>query len=74
VLADWNLLSDNLQLTVAQEALAHAAERLAVQAELLATEMEAGALADRGGPAALRLFAAVARINGKDRLMPAGHA
>ncbi len=74
MLADWNLLSDDLQLTVAHEALAHAAETLAAQAEVLATEMEAGALADRGGPAALRLFAAVVRVNGQDRLMPVGHA
>jgi hypothetical protein len=74
VLGDWNLLSDDLQLSLANEALARAAETLAAQAETLAAEMEAGALVDRGGPAALRLFAAVIRINGKDRLASAGHA
>jgi hypothetical protein len=74
VLADWNLLSEDLQLSLANEAMAQAAETLAAQAEVLAAEMEAGALLDRGGPAALRLFAAVVRINGKNSLGPAGHA
>jgi hypothetical protein len=74
VLADWNLLSEDLQLSLANEALTRAAQTLAAQAEVLATEMEAGGLVDRGGPAALRLFAAVIRINAKDLLTPAGHA
>ena len=74
MLADWNLLSEDLQLSLANAALAQAVETLATQAEVLAAEMEAGALVDRGGPAALRLFAAVIRINGKHQLGPAGHA
>ncbi len=74
MLADWNLLSEDLQLSLANEALAWAVETLATQADVLAAEMEAGALVDRGGPAALRLFAAVVRINRKHWLTPAGHA
>jgi hypothetical protein len=74
VLADWNLLSDELQLSLATEALARAVETLAGQAEVLAAEMEAGALVDRGGPAALRLFVAVIRVNCRNSLAPAGHA
>ena len=74
MLADWNLLSEDLQLSLANEALGRAVQTLATQAEVLAAEMEAGALVDRGGPAALRLFAAVIRVNRKDSLAPAGHA
>jgi hypothetical protein len=36
--------------------------------------MERGGVADRGGPDALRLFAAVVRIGGKDELAAVGHA
>ncbi|MFL5333337.1 MAG: hypothetical protein ACJ8H8_09185 [Geminicoccaceae bacterium] len=69
-----NLLSDNLQLVLSREALLQAAHTIAQQAEVLAGEMEDGCLADRGGPEALRLLAAVVRITGQDTLAPAGHA
>ena len=36
--------------------------------------MEAGRLPDRGGPDALRLFAAVMYVTGRDGLVPAGNA
>lgn len=71
--ADWNALSDDVQLAVSREALRHAAEAIAGQAEKLAAEMEAGHLADRGGPDALRLFAAVVRSQHCERLAPIGH-
>lgn len=58
----WDSLSDELQLELAGQALLRAAATLAGQAECLATEMEGGALADQGGPDALRLFAAVVRV------------
>ena len=73
MLSDWNLLSDDLQLTISRAALAQAAQTFAQQAEILALEMEAGSLSDRGGPEALRLIARVARIGGKDNFAPAGH-
>ncbi len=57
----WTALSDDLQLALAEQALSRAAETIAGQAESLASEMEAGALADGGGPDALRLLAAVIR-------------
>ncbi len=73
--ADWNGLSDAQQLALAREALRRAAETLADHAELLAEEMEHGALLDRGGPDALRLFAAVVRTTNRDALGAiAGHA
>ena len=74
VLVEWNLLSEELQLSVSREALRRAAETIAEQAEVMAREMEAGGLADRGGTDALRLFAAVVRVNARDPLAPMGTA
>lgn len=74
LLEDWNRMSDALQLMVAGSALRRATETLAQQAETLAGEMEAGALADLGGADALRLFAAIARVGGRDTFPVAGHA
>ena len=51
-----------------------AAATLADQAELLGLEMEAGTLSDRGGPDALRLFAAIIRATNADVMGPVGHA
>lgn len=75
----WDSMSDELQLVVSKEALTQAAETIAGQAEILAAEMEGGFLLDRGGPEALRLFAAIVRVTGRtpaDTLMgpPAGRA
>ncbi len=74
MVADWNILSDNLQLVLSREALRRAVETIAGQAEILADEMEVGTLADRGGVDALRLLAAVVRVTGQDGLGVAGHA
>jgi hypothetical protein len=71
--ADWNLLSEALQIALSREALHRASTTIATQAEVLAGEMECGGLADRGGADALRLFAAVVRMEGRDDLAPAGH-
>lgn len=57
---------DQAQALLAGEALRHASETMAAQAELLAREMEFGTLADRGGPDALRLFAALVRAHARD--------
>jgi Mor family transcriptional regulator len=72
--ASWNTLPDELQLVLSREALRRAAETLAEHAELLAAEMERGTLSDRGGPDALRLFAAVVRATNEDAFGPIGHA
>jgi hypothetical protein len=72
--ADWNLLAEDVQLTLSCEALRRAAETLAEHAEILAREMEAGTLLDRGGPDALRLFAAVVRSTNRDAFGEIGHA
>lgn len=69
MLSDWNLLSDDLQLIVSREALHKAADAIAGQAETLADEMELGTIADRGGPDALRLLAAIVRVNGEGRIV-----
>ncbi|MBW6401597.1 hypothetical protein KPL78_27345 [Roseomonas sp. HJA6] len=72
--AGWNTLSEDLQLALSREALRRAAETLAEHAEILAREMEDGALLDRGGPDALRLFAAVVRSTNRDAFGEVGHA
>lgn len=74
MLADWNVLSDDLQLVLSREALRRAAEIIADQAEALAGEMECGGLRDRGGPDALRLLAGVVRVNGQDAFGAVGRA
>jgi len=73
MIADWNRLPDELQIALSREALHRAAVSLAAQAEVLAEEIECGGLVDRGGPDALRLFAAVVRVEGQEELAPAGH-
>jgi hypothetical protein len=72
--AAWSELPESMQLLLTREALRHAAETLADHAELLAVQMEEGALSDRGGPDALRLFAAVIRATQREPFGPAGHA
>jgi len=76
MLQNWHLLSDDVQLALSRQALTQAAETIASHAELLAWEMEQGGLADRGGPDALRLLAAVVRVSGQDSMLGpvAGHA
>lgn len=78
---DWNLLSNEQQLRLSHSAMRTAADLIANQADMLATEIEDGALADLGGPEALRLLAAIIRLAGPDAvcqplesLLPCGHA
>jgi hypothetical protein len=71
---DWNQMPEDLQIGLAREALSRAVGMIADQAEALADEIEHGRLADHGGPNALRLFAAVVRIDGADELTAAGHS
>lgn len=72
--ASWTTLPEELQLVLSREALRRAAATLAEHAELLAEEMERGTLSDRGGPDALRLFAAVVRATNEDAFGSVGHA
>jgi hypothetical protein len=64
MIAEWNALPEPLQLYLAQQAFAKAADTIAGQAEVLAREFEEGTLADRGGAEALRLMAAIVRAVG----------
>ncbi len=61
--ADWTHMSDELQLLVSREALCKASAIIAEQADLLAAEIDSGRLEDRGGADALRLLAAIVRLN-----------
>ncbi|MGA9865772.1 MAG: hypothetical protein WBQ75_04950 [Acetobacteraceae bacterium] len=64
--ADWTHMSDELQLLVSREALGKASAIIAEQADLLAEEIDSGRLEDRGGADALRLLAAIVRLNGSE--------
>jgi hypothetical protein len=72
--SDWNALTDDIQLALSREAMRRAAETLAEHAELPVAEIEHGGLSDRGGPDALRLFAAVVRATQQDPFGPVGRA
>lgn len=74
MVADWDILSDEVQLALAREALRRAVDTIAGQAEVLAQEMEVGTITDRGGVDALRLLAAIVRVTGQDSLGAVGHA
>lgn len=74
MLADWNVLSEDVQLFVSREALCRAREIVASQVETLAQEIEAGTLSDRGGPDALRLLVALVGVAGQGGAMLAGAA
>jgi hypothetical protein len=71
--SNWNEIPEDLQVALSSEALRRAVSIIVTQAEMMALEMECGGLRDRGGPEALRLFAAVLSVSGSDELMPAGH-
>ena len=73
MLPHWDLLSNDLQMVLAREAMRRASDTVAEQAETLAHEIDIGTLADRGGADALRLLAAVVRLAGQDPLIPAGN-
>lgn len=72
--AEWDTLSDDLQLTLTQAAFCRAASTIAGHAELLADEIESGAITDLGGPDALRMFANLVRLSGRDPFPPQGRA
>jgi hypothetical protein len=72
--ARWTDLNEDTQLTLARESMRRGVEAIAGQAEALAEEMDAGSLDDRGGPDALRLFAALVRVVSGGAERAAGHA
>ena len=74
MLDDWDILPDNLQLVLSQEALRRAAVIIAEQVEALAAEMASGGLRDFGGVDALNLSAGLVRLNGRDDLEAFGTA
>jgi hypothetical protein len=74
MLPEWDLISTETRMRLAREALRHATETIAIEATLLAAEMEAGKLADRGGPDALRLLAAMLQAATTEGGEAAGHA
>jgi len=72
--AEWHRLSDELQLSLAQQAMRQAATIIAGQAELFAVQFTSGALQDRGAADALKLFAVLLRETSQECLRPQGNA
>jgi hypothetical protein len=70
----WNVLSDDLQRLLSEGALSRASASIARHAEMMANEMESGEIPERSGPDALRLLAALARMNAQSSLQQAGNA
>ena len=58
---EWEDLPALLRVSITRRAMADATATLAQHAEIVAREMKVGRLADRGGPAALRLYAELIR-------------
>jgi hypothetical protein len=71
---EWQLLSDETQLALAQQAMRQAATITADQAELFAVQFMTKTLADRGAADALKLFAVLLRETSADCLRPMGNA
>ncbi len=70
MIADWNMLSEQVQLQLSRKALRHASAGIAEQAEMLADQMEDGIISDRGGPEALRLLASIVRTTCREPSAP----
>ena len=71
---EWQLLSDETQLALAQQAMRQAATIIADQAELFAVQFTTKTLVDRGAADALKLFAVLLRETSADCLRPMGNA
>jgi hypothetical protein len=71
---EWQSLSDETQLALAQQAMRQAAKIIADQAELFAVQFQTKTLADRGAADALKLFAVLLRETSADCLRPMGNA
>lgn len=71
---EWHLMTDALQLALAQQAMRKAASIIADQAELFAVQFQNHTLADRGAADALKLFAVLLRETSAECLRPMGNA
>jgi hypothetical protein len=72
--SEWQALSEEMQLLLAQQAMRQAAQIVADQAELFAVQFTQRTLADRGAADALKLFAMLLRETSAECLRPIGNA
>jgi hypothetical protein len=72
--SEWQLLSDETQLALAQQAMRRAAHIIADQADLFSVQFTEQTLVDRGAADALKLFAVLLRETSTDCLRPMGNA
>ncbi len=71
---EWQSISEQLQLSLAQAAMRQASTIIADQAELFAVQFTTRTLHDRGAADALKLFAVLLRETSAECLRPVGNA
>ena len=71
---EWQSISDQLQVSLAQAAMRQASTIIADQAELFAVQFTSKTLQDRGAADALKLFAVLLRETSAECLRPVGNA
>jgi hypothetical protein len=71
---EWQSISDQLQVSLAQAAMRQASTIIADQAELFAVQFATKTLEDRGAADALKLFAVLLRETSAECLRPLGNA
>jgi hypothetical protein len=72
--SEWHGISEELQVSLAREAMRLAAVIIADQADLFAVQFATHTLQDRGAADALKLFAALLRETSAECLRPIGNA
>ena len=72
--SEWHLISEELQLVLANQAMRRASTIIADQADLLAVQFATAILQDRGAAEALKLFAVLLRETSAECLVPIGNA
>jgi hypothetical protein len=72
--SEWHLISEELQLVLANQAMRRASTIIADQADLFAVQFATAVLQDRGAAEALKLFAVLLRETSAECLVPIGNA
>jgi hypothetical protein len=72
--SEWHLISEELQLVLANQAMRRASTIIADQADLFAVQFATHILQDRGAAEALKLFAVLLRETSAECLVPIGNA
>jgi hypothetical protein len=71
---EWHSISEDLQVSLAREAMRLASVIIADQADLFAVQFATATLQDRGAADALKLFGVLLRETSAECLRPMGNA